>query len=150
MSSIFKEARLKAGLDIRDVARDLKVKHQYLCAIEDEDFSVLPGKAYVSGYSRMYAKYLGINLTESPISKNASERIWARPEKLKKYTGQRIALLLALVGCLILSFWYGFSEVEVDRSSNHSADILVMPLTFHNHNVVLFHKEYDLNKLELK
>lgn len=147
MSSIFKEARLKAGLDISDVARELKVKHQYLRAIEDGDLSVIPGQVYVNGYRRMYAKYLGIDITALPVHKDVLEKIRKKPQELKNYTGYKIVLLLSLFGSLILSFLYGFSEVEIDRGGRHFTDIYGKPSTFHNHHIVPLHKEYDLNKI---
>lgn len=149
MSSVLKEARLKAGLKIQDVARDLRVRHQYLVAIEEEDFAILPGKAYVNGYRRMYAKYLGVDLSELAPAPNQPERLWARPERLSKYNSYKVVLLLSLLGFVILTLWYGFADKsDHEQNRNLSDSLLNKSFNFHNQPVTPFVKEYKLNNIE--
>jgi len=40
---------------------DTHIRSRYLKALEDERFDVLPGTAYVRGFLRTYAEYLGLD-----------------------------------------------------------------------------------------
>jgi transcriptional regulator with XRE-family HTH domain len=149
MSSILKDARLKAGLEIRDVARELRVKHQYLVAIEEEDFSLLPGQAYVNGYRRMYAKYLKVDLAELSSTQNEPEKIWVRPDRLEQYKGYKIVSLLSLFGFIILLLWYILADRGDDDNKRNLSDILLnKAINFNAEPVVPFVKEYELNNIE--
>jgi hypothetical protein len=56
-----KEARTRAGLDIRTVEEQTKIRTRYLRALESEEWSTLPGHAYVKGFLRTYANLLGLD-----------------------------------------------------------------------------------------
>jgi hypothetical protein len=56
-----KEARRRAGLDIRTVEDRTKIRTRYLRALEAEEWSALPGHAYVKGFLRTYANLLGLD-----------------------------------------------------------------------------------------
>lgn len=56
-----KEARTRRGLTIADVQKELRLRERYLNALEEEHWDQLPGEAYVKGFLRMYAEFLGLN-----------------------------------------------------------------------------------------
>jgi len=56
-----KNARVKKGIDISRISEYLRIKPQYLRAIEDGKFSALPGAAYAVGFIRSYAGYLDLD-----------------------------------------------------------------------------------------
>ena len=56
-----KEARRRAGLDIRTVEERTKIRTRYLRALEAEEWATLPGHAYVKGFLRTYANLLGLD-----------------------------------------------------------------------------------------
>ncbi len=58
---LLQEARLRAGLDLRLVAEDLRIRYHHLLAIEKGRFGDLPGPTYVSGFIRAYAEHLGLD-----------------------------------------------------------------------------------------
>lgn len=60
----FIEAREAQHLTIDDVTRELKIKRQFIEAIEEEDFSAFPTLPMARGFVRNYAAYLGLNATE--------------------------------------------------------------------------------------
>jgi hypothetical protein len=64
-------AREARGLDLRDAAQQTRISISYLKAIEDEDFSKLPGKVFVKGFLKNYAKFLG--LPEDEVMKRYGE-----------------------------------------------------------------------------
>jgi len=63
LGDIFRSHRLAAGVSIEQVEYDLRIKAKYLEAIEDSDAAALPSRAYVDGFIRNYAAYLGLDPT---------------------------------------------------------------------------------------
>ncbi|MGH2952594.1 MAG: helix-turn-helix domain-containing protein [Solirubrobacterales bacterium] len=58
---VLKEARTRAGLDVRTVEEQTKIRVKYLRALEDEQWEVLPSPAYAKGFLRTYAQVLGLD-----------------------------------------------------------------------------------------
>ncbi|HEX3317995.1 MAG TPA: helix-turn-helix domain-containing protein [Solirubrobacteraceae bacterium] len=56
-----REARLRAKLDIVDVEAATKIRAKYLRALENEEWELLPGPAFVKSFLRTYADYLGLD-----------------------------------------------------------------------------------------
>src|ERR671938_471461 len=56
-----REARMRQKLDIADVEERTKIRAKYLRALENEDFSVLPGSTFVKTFLRTYAEVLGVD-----------------------------------------------------------------------------------------
>jgi cytoskeleton protein RodZ len=61
IGNALKEARRRAGLDIRTVEERTKIRTRYLRALENEEWAVLPGHAYVKGFLRTYARLLDLD-----------------------------------------------------------------------------------------
>lgn len=61
IGSALKEARRRAGLDIRTVEDRTKIRIRYLRALENEEWGTLPGHAYVKGFLRTYGRLLGLD-----------------------------------------------------------------------------------------
>ena len=53
------EAREKRGLSLDQIADSTKISKRFLRAIEDEEFSVLPGGIFDVSYLRQYAAAVG-------------------------------------------------------------------------------------------
>jgi cytoskeletal protein RodZ len=60
-----KEIRMSYGVDIGDISRSTCINPRYLKAIEEGEFSRLPGDVYARGYIREYARCLGIPFPEA-------------------------------------------------------------------------------------
>jgi cytoskeletal protein RodZ len=60
LGSYLRVAREARGLDLRDAAQQTRISIGYLKAIEDEDFSKLPGEVFVRGFLKSYARFLGL------------------------------------------------------------------------------------------
>lgn len=54
-------AREKKGLTLDQVSAQTRISDTYLAAIEAGDFDALPGRTYALGFSRTYAKAMGLN-----------------------------------------------------------------------------------------
>src|SRR5271157_1327051 len=56
-----REVRERLGWKLPDVAEALRIRLEYLTAIEQGDLSPLPGPAYRVGFIRAYAQILGLD-----------------------------------------------------------------------------------------
>jgi cytoskeleton protein RodZ len=58
-------ARIRRGDDLAAVSRALKIRKDHLDALENDRLDDLPGKTYAIGFVRSYARYLGLDATET-------------------------------------------------------------------------------------
>jgi cytoskeleton protein RodZ len=56
-----REARMRQRLDIADVETKTKIRAKYLRALENEEFSMLPGPTFVKTFLRTYSEALGLD-----------------------------------------------------------------------------------------
>ena len=56
-----REARMRQGLDLSEVETATEIRAKYLRAMENDEFSMLPGSTYVKSFLRTYAEYLGLD-----------------------------------------------------------------------------------------
>ena len=71
IGQILREAREDLKNSLEDVAKSLRIKKEYLMALEEGNFDSLPGTTYVSGFLKSYTQYLGLNIDQSllrPVS----------------------------------------------------------------------------------
>lgn len=48
-------------IDVHEVEESTKIRAKYLRALENEEYNLLPGQAYVKSFLRTYADYLGLD-----------------------------------------------------------------------------------------
>ncbi len=90
-------ARQAKGWSLTDVEEKTKIQIRYLQALEEENYGILPGAAYIKGFLRTYANYLGLNqeeiladykasvkvepepVVETPLKPIRSRSVWFRP-----------------------------------------------------------------------
>jgi cytoskeleton protein RodZ len=56
-----REARTRRGLTPADVHKAIRIRERYLTALEEERWDMLPGEAYVRGFLKTYADFLGLD-----------------------------------------------------------------------------------------
>jgi cytoskeleton protein RodZ len=110
IGSSLREARMRRGFELSDVERDTRIRPRYLTALEEERFDILPGPAYVKGFLRTYADYLGLDAQQFIDEYNTrfappEEPAGAVPERIRRprrfapwLLGVGAALILALIG----------------------------------------------------
>ena len=59
-----RDARIAAGLSIDAVAQQLKLAPRQVKALEDDDFALLPGRTFVRGFLRNYARLVRLDADE--------------------------------------------------------------------------------------
>ncbi len=102
-----KAQREKLGYSLQDVAQKTCIRRTYLESIENNKFSDLPGRAYVVGFVKAYARYLGSDidpllvqldetlLSDAPQSLKPMSPVIQRPGRLSKFsTGAGLGRLL--------------------------------------------------------
>ncbi len=67
-----REARVQRGLDLAEVEAATKIQARFLSAIEDEEWSRLPGEFYARSFIRAYAAHLGLDDVEEAELRGAS------------------------------------------------------------------------------
>lgn len=106
------EARLAAGLTLRDIAESLRIKPVYLQAIEAGQFERLPALPQTIGFTRAYAKHLDVDI-EVPLSRlgeevhqNIESADYSGPEPIWTVSPQRIGYTVAgmVIGAAVLAF----------------------------------------------
>jgi cytoskeleton protein RodZ len=61
IGSTLREARTRARIDISEIEAETKIRAKYLRALENEEWGLLPGPAYVRSFLRTYAEALGLD-----------------------------------------------------------------------------------------
>ena len=59
--ALLRAAREAAGLSVEAVAQQLKLSSRQVCALERNDFSSLPGRTFVRGFLRNYARLVKLD-----------------------------------------------------------------------------------------
>ena len=59
-----KEARLSKGYSLDDLQEITKIQKRYLMAIEEGNYSMMPGSFYVRAFIKQYAEAVGLNADE--------------------------------------------------------------------------------------
>jgi hypothetical protein len=107
-----REARERQGLGYPEIELATKIRVKYIRALEEEDFTSIPGDAYIRGFLRTYAEYLGLD-GDVYVDEYASRFItsWRddlppRPERRRIRTRERHlerrAVLLVVAGMVLV------------------------------------------------
>lgn len=105
------EARLAAGLTLRDIADSLRIKPVYLQAIEAGQFERLPALPQTIGFTRAYAKHLDVDI-EAPLTRlgeevhqNIESVDYSGPEPIWTVSPRRIGYTVAgmVIGAVVLA-----------------------------------------------
>lgn len=64
LGTYLSSAREAKGIDLHDAAQQTRISVNYLKAMEEEDFSKLPGEVFVKGFLKNYARFLSLEEAE--------------------------------------------------------------------------------------
>ena len=138
-------AREAAGLSLDQVAQQLKLAQRQVKALEDENFSELPGRTFSRGFVRNYARLLNLDpvllLSQLPDAAHAPSLV----SPALHSTGSMIAELpssavarpslarwlipLALVGCIVAAAAYEWYRGGLSALNEPSRAVSVAPDT---------------------
>ena len=75
-----RQARMREGWDITEVEERTKIRAKYLRALENEEWSLLPGATFTKGFLRTYAEALGLDWR---LLVDEYKREWEAPNELE-------------------------------------------------------------------
>lgn len=112
-----KLARKSKNRSLEDISRDTNISKQYLEALEEDNYDILPGSAYVRGFLSNYARWVGLDpkavvkqynklaalseLLESGTSGNTVQDTKPRRRK-RRVIRKRVIMLLAAFVLMLL------------------------------------------------
>ena len=124
---ILQEARETAKISLEDAEASLRIKKEYLIALENGNFNLLPGTTYVSGFLKSYTQYLGLNINQSlmhvvPLNSNSpnpNETILGTlPNKKSSPSLVILAISLLATGGGYFA-WYSFDNHPSAKNAKH-------------------------------
>lgn len=124
--ALLAQARQDAGLSVDDIATQLKLAPRQVNAIERDDFASLPGRTFVRGFVRNYARLLKLDVDavlaalpgdgsaptpERPVAPSAARSIGEMPRDARPRPGAaRWAIPLVLVAIVGVAAFYEFAR----------------------------------------
>jgi hypothetical protein len=124
-----REARERQGLGYPEIELATKIRGKYIRALEEEDFTAIPGDAYIRGFLRTYSEYLGLDgdvYVEEYASRFLTSwrdelpprpprrRVRPRERRIERRAVVLVLVGIALVTALVFVAWrYGGSSSNV-------------------------------------
>ena len=115
-----RKARENKGLSLEQVEEGTRIRRAFLEALEEEDFEKLPASAYVKGFIRNYAQFLGLDPEESlshyramiGASSSYAPSVLDEPLLPDSGTNVWVSALLALLAVAVLAVagWYAYNR----------------------------------------
>ena len=141
VGQLLRETREKAGMDIAEVARVLRISKRYLDALEDGRNEDLPGATYAIGFVRSYAEYLKLDGEEIVRRYKAeaegvgvkTDLTFPKPIPDSGVPGAAVLGLGVIVAAVAYGVWYWNSSaddmtvVRVEPVPEHMAATPVAP-----------------------
>ncbi len=141
LGALLRAERERRGLSIEDVSAHLKISVRKLRALEDGDASAMPHPAYVKGFVRSYATYLGMAASEvveamqvvsSHMPETTEENVRpVRPAPAPSSSGKsggsafgRLLLLAVAVAALAGGSYAVWKSGFLDALHNRQSDVI--------------------------
>jgi cytoskeleton protein RodZ len=127
-------ARSVKGVSVEQAARDTHIARKFIEAMEQEDFDAFPGDAYLLGFLRNYASYLGLR-PEELVSLYHNLRLQEQPAPIDELLDRRprsgsvvtiaavVVAVLLIVGIVVLfaTGTISFPERDPNRAARREA-----------------------------
>ena len=122
IGTLLRNARADAGLSVVEIAEMTRITKSHITALEDNDYSRLPGIAYIPGFIRNYCKVVKID----PQPLIAAYKKTTNPERDKpvykfpvqalvpKMAGSMVAMFVVVAG---LAGYIGWNFLQEDTAS---------------------------------
>lgn len=118
VAALLREARESSGLDLGEVAAQLRIRRVYLQAIEDGRFDELPGPVYAVGFVRAFAEQLGLDgeemvkrfKAETSGLERAPELLFPSPLPESRFPGGAVLVVSFALAAAVYGGWYYLSS----------------------------------------
>ncbi len=135
-----REARLSRGLTHEYISQIIKIRPEFLEALEEENMAVLPGAFYAKNFLRRYADFLGQdssalvdqfvaqeNAAPSQPAQNLASPATDRPEYARRHWRPNFGLAVMLLLLLAASSVFAYSTFVVPREKEAEEQALAEP-----------------------
>lgn len=136
VGTMLKNARLKRGKTIAEVAEELCIRKSYITAIEEMDYAHIPPVPYGVGFIRSYAKYLDLN--EDRIISSYRQNMIEENEEKKTLKNENMEtskphfkhIFIGLCGLAVLFVVWSVMPVseQVEEFREDAANIIPEPV----------------------
>jgi cytoskeleton protein RodZ len=130
VGSHLREVRESRGVQLEEAARITRIGKNYLAAIEGEMFDKLPNAAYVKGFLRVYAGYLGLSGDEivamydkslspqqiQPPGNIGKDEPSSRNKVLLSRSGRWLIPLLIMGAIVVAAYMPGGKREQTDKA----------------------------------
>ncbi len=118
VGDILKRRRQQRGDDISQIAEYLCIRRIFLEALEQNDYEALPAEAYVVGFLRTYAEFLGFDGKEAveayrkEMAGRRAAPVLSMPTPISEGRAPSSIIITAAIVAMLLIYglWYGFSS----------------------------------------
>ena len=138
------EERIRRGLTLEEIARATKIRSSFLSAIEKGEYKKLPSSAYIQGFVKNYAEFLGLPQKEivALFKREFNERefLSVLPQGFSKdqdvsLTGIRfgqtafaiIAIFVTLLGYILFQYRYAFINPPLEIDTPKEGEMVSVP-----------------------
>jgi cytoskeletal protein RodZ len=140
VGSYLRQSRESQGIGLDDAARVTRIGKNYLSALEDDRYDILPNPVYAKGFLRVYANFLGLSgdrvvsmfersafpsVQEAPGQK--SDMRHAGKGGFPRGSGQRRWVIPVLLLALIIAAAYLFRDKEAAKLNVHETNPVSPP-----------------------
>ena len=119
VGEILSSARNKKKKDIEKIAEKLRIRPQYLTALENSEYDIFPGRIYALGFLKSYAEFLGLDAEdllarykEEIKGLSAKPMVMPMPEHQIILPSPKILLWTLGVCAVVWMAWYFLSFSE--------------------------------------
>jgi cytoskeleton protein RodZ len=139
VGAVLRQARSERGMSVLEIAQNLKLTPRQVDAIENEQFDVLPGPAFVRGFVRNYARFLGLDpapllgalgglmppqaVSLTPV-RNAEGEMPTRFGMAWRASWHWVLLLVLMLGLAVAGGYGGWFEPEPSPSDATAPEVL--------------------------
>lgn len=126
-------------ISLKEISESTNIPIRFLEALEQNNFSILPGGAYTRGFIRSYAKHIGVNIEETvdAYQLERDRQDGARPGEPKRETeiatggekpakggpaGLLVGSAVVIAGAIIgLIYWLGAANARTSAEGNETS-----------------------------
>ncbi len=124
IGDLLRRTRIRRNGDLYQIAEYLRIKPSFLIALENNRYDEFPADAYVIGFLRTYANFLGIDGKEAvdryryEMAGRRKKPVLSMPSPLSEGRAPSAIVLIgaAVVLILIYSVWYFLSSADRDEA----------------------------------
>jgi cytoskeleton protein RodZ len=120
-----RQAREARGISIQDVEQATRIRRVFVVALEEDRLQDLPDPAYVRGFVRNYARFLGLDA--EPLVRDYAQQAGTRelevpavldePLFVRAGRGLKVALFVLLVGLVVTAAgWVAYSYLYLGQT----------------------------------